>query len=919
MYDPYGNAVATVDANGTATPTLYNSTGCTTTSTIEIANSAWSKGKYTGCSNYDSGHYYALPTSTTNALSQSTSFSYDANQGNALSSTTDPNSQVTSDSYSYDSGGNRTVQATVPPDTSHFTSQSSSYSTCTGSSVLPCFEVDKLSYQYNSNVALSSTFYDSQGRAVETSTPFPGRPIPTTTPSSLRTTMTVTTAPSRASLSWWRSPARTHGSGYTDPTNAKDYLNNPVGGTATFHDALGRVQAVRDPLYGSSGEPGIACSAMLSGNYTACTNYSVGQVSGDSNYYTSATSIDPNKHLSVSYLDALGRAVYTQEESGIYGGTPSANEQTTIVYNALDKPTSVQAKDLSAQSGQTITTATTTMQYDDLGRLTQLVDPDRGTHNYTYDANGNVIQDVSGARTVGSAYDLLNRLGCAQDEPSQFSTAGSCGTSANGGLYNAYVQNTYDSNQLTLSGTTDYPVGELTRSVSTTYFSGSAASVTELYEHDARGRSTGEQVQFSLPSAWNVTTALPTYQAQSSYNDANQLTTGTTSTIPTGQGYTTTQVYDSTTGMQTGLSNNGTATANLATLSYSSQSQLSSINYLTSTGGALAIDSLGYDGNLRLQSIAASWQGGSGNSGAIFSQNLTYDAASNLVSLTSAQNAVGSSAGGTETSNFCYNEQSRLVWAGNSGTQPSAGSGTCGSGTLATTISGANYNNTYVYTHLGQLWQGPLNGGSTQYQYLYCNSQPHQLTGLYSTSSTCSSKSGQGYASSYDSFGNVTSRTFSGATGTLTYDLLDHLTQWYASSANQEQYLYDASGQRVLRRFTNGSGTTILTYPFGIEEHQYSGAGANQWNIYYYFLASRLLGSLDGNGTQFYLSDAQGSLVSSFNNSQGGASMKSNQLFGPYGNTRYNAGSLNRAKGFIGQYNDGTGLDYFNLFAAIIR
>ncbi len=82
--------------------------------------------------------------------------------------------------------------------------------------------------------------------------------------------------------------------------------------------------------------------------------------------------------------------------------------------------------------------------------------------------------------------------------------------------------------------------------------------------------------------------------------------------------------------------------------------------------------------------------------------------------------------------------------------------------------------------------------------------------------------------------------------------------------------------------------------------------------MYYYFLAGHLLGSLDSNGTQFYLSDAQGSLVSSFNNASGGAVMKSNQLFGPYGNTRYNAGSLNTAKGFIGQYNDGTGLDYFN-------
>jgi RHS repeat-associated protein len=82
--------------------------------------------------------------------------------------------------------------------------------------------------------------------------------------------------------------------------------------------------------------------------------------------------------------------------------------------------------------------------------------------------------------------------------------------------------------------------------------------------------------------------------------------------------------------------------------------------------------------------------------------------------------------------------------------------------------------------------------------------------------------------------------------------------------------------------------------------------------VYYYFLAWRLLGSLDSNGTQFYLSNAQGSLVSSFTTASGGATMKSNQLFGPYGNNRYNAGNLNTAKGFIGQYNDGTGLDYFN-------
>jgi hypothetical protein len=168
------------------------------------------------------------------------------------------------------------------------------------------------------------------------------------------------------------------------------------------------------------------------------------------------------------------------------------------------------------------------------------------------------------------------------------------------------------------------------------------------------------------------------------------------------------------------------------------------------------------------------------------------------------------------------------VWAGNSGTQPGAGNGTCGSGTLSNTLSGASYSNSYVYTHLGQLWQGPLNGGSTQYQYLYCGSQPHQLTGLYAIGASCANKTGQVYSSSDDSWGNVTGRTYSGTTATLSYDLLDHFTKWNVSSTNKELYVYDASGNRVLRRSTTSSGTTMTVYAFGLEEHGYGGAGVRQ-------------------------------------------------------------------------------------------
>jgi hypothetical protein len=314
---------------------------------------------------------------------------------------------------------------------------------------------------------------------------------------------------------------------------------------------------------------------------------------------------------------------------------------------------------------------------------------------------------------------------------------------------------------------------------------------------------------------------------------------------------------------------------------------------------------LGYDADLRTTSATATWGSGSGSSGTTFSQGLTYDA--DLVSLATTQAAVPgqSGSGGSETQNFCYDEQNRLLWAGNSGTQPGAGNGTCGSGTLSNTLSGASYSNSFIYTHLGQLWQGPLNGGSTQYQYLYCSSsQPHQLTGLYPTGTTCSNKSGQVYTSSYDAFGNVTSRFYSGTTAALSYDALDHFTQWNAGSNNFEQYVYDASRERVLRRSTNGSGTSMTVYAFGLEDHSYSSSGSNTGNTYYYSLAGRLLGKSDGTNTTFYLVDALGTPQASFSNVANSAALKGNQVYGPYGKQRYHQGTIGTPRDFTGQYND---------------
>ena len=605
-----------------------------------------------------------------------------------------------------------------------------------------------------------------------------------------------------------------------------------------------------------------------------------------------------------------------QEDSGLSGGTLTANTQKAYQYNALEKPTSIVVTDLTPQSGQTITSVTTQIQYNDVGEMTTLIDPDRGTLTYTYDADGRSLTEVSGTRTVGTSYDVLGRIRCVQDTAPTTDGSGNCSSGSH-----PLIQNTYDNTFLGTAGTTDFPVGELTQSIATTYYDpnnySNKATVTEQFQHDQRGQDVASNLQTSVPSSWNVTTALPTYTQTQSYNDASQPTT-TQTTVGASAGYIFSQAYDSTTGASTGLSNNGTAVANIATLSYNPQALVSDINFQTTTATALATDHFSFDGDLRSVSSTATWQSGSGSTGNIFSATQSYDAVGNITGKSVTHTAVPgqTGSGGSTTQNFCYDEQNRLVWAGNSGTQPSAGNGTCGNGTLNNTLVGAAYSTNFAYTHLGQIWQGPLNGNGSAQQYLYCDStHPHQLKGLYPAGTTCTNPTGAVYSSQYDAWGNVTSRTYNGTTATLAYDILDHLTQWNAGSTSQEWYAYDAGGNRVIRRSTTGSGTSITTYAFGLEEHSYDATGNSTNNIYYYTLDGRLIGELTGTGTaatQFFLTDTLGSVLATFNATAGSAAIQGNQVYRPYGSFLYKQGSLGTLKGFTGQYNDITGLDYYN-------
>ena len=57
---------------------------------------------------------------------------------------------------------------------------------------------------------------------------------------------------------------------------------------------------------------------------------------------------------------------------------------------------------------------------------------------------------------------------------------------------------------------------------------------------------------------------------------------------------------------------------------------------------------------------------------------------------------------------------------------------------------------------------------------------------------------------------------------------------------------------------------------------------------------------------------ALGSILTTFNAVAGSAAVQGNQVYGPYGNSRYSQGAMGTNKGFTGQYADATGLDYYN-------
>ncbi len=899
-YDGYGQPIVSTDADAMAG--VSGHTGCTVPAGALLQVAPVGATSFTGCSAMDATTQ-AYAASQANALSQTGSTAWDVVQGVPTSSTDANHVSTTYNGPVYEYSGTPSlanfedVYASVsePQAANGWNTREYSYSFCAiaTTSTAPCMETDRVTNLDGTDMAVSRSFSDRDGRWVETRTtgPTPGTDTVTFATYDGVNDKAFASLPCQVSAfvggrvvvgSYTAPSGVTSGAdqgsstAYVDPaTQGSSCSVNTVLASTTYYDALGRPMAADDPIQTGAGTTGSGC--LLSGgtyHHTNCVQYAVveannvsGLPSTDSEPYFQTISVDANLHQSASYTDALGREAYAQTFTGA-GQTPGNGITNYAVTSSSYDPLGRLRQATDAGGNKT------SYVYNAAGRLTSVSDPDLGVWTYSYDPDGNVTESVDArgsAGTVYAGYDALDR------QVWRNTTNSPTG---------AYVTYTYD-------GTTSPPgtstpndgIGMLTNE---TFAGGPNNRLTGAYAlyYDARGRTYED----------DLTAAGNSYSTQQSYDDADQ---PLTSTYPDGS--TATVDYNSAgapVDLQSKLHGSGTATYVISSTAYNSAGQIAALGYGGTPGAPVFSESFSYDGTLRPSEEKATL---TGSGTPFYDLVLGYDAGSNVTSITTTLPAAGSYGGGTDHQSFCYDEFNRLVWAGTSGTPTGPAAGTCGPTPAGTTLSGADYTASYAYDTLGRMTSGPAG------TYTYGDSaHPHAVT---------STSNNHSYA--YDTAGNATCRAPSSGTtcsGTptgaqMTYDAEERLAAWQNTPSNPtstDSFLYDGSGQRVEQQTTVNGTTTSSIYVGGLAE--YTIKGSTSWRKYYTF-AGRMVGDYDGSW-HYLLSDALGSAEVQVNAS--GVAEESS-LRNPYGATRFGTSVFMGDLGFTGQRKDSTpNLTYFN-------
>jgi RHS repeat-associated protein len=178
-------------------------------------------------------------------------------------------------------------------------------------------------------------------------------------------------------------------------------MNETVYKTESFYDDLGRVTKVKSPDN----------AEVLSAYSLATSGDRIGNV---------VTVTDQAGKLRRSITNGLGQLKRVDEPdvsnaSNPLGAINSPNQPTYYSYDLLNNLIQVQQTGTtSAQCGGGVNTSCTQnryFSYDALSRLKQAINPESGTIQYTYDANGNLLTKTDARPlTITYGYDKLNRV-----------------------------------------------------------------------------------------------------------------------------------------------------------------------------------------------------------------------------------------------------------------------------------------------------------------------------------------------------------------------------------------------------------------------------------------------------------------------------------------------------------------------------
>jgi RHS repeat-associated protein len=232
----------------------------------------------------------------------------------------------------------------------------------------------------------------------------------------------------------------------------------------------------------------------------------------------------------------------------------------------------------------------------------------------------------------------------------------------------------------------------------------------------------------------------------------------------------------------------------------------------------------------------------------------------------------------------------------------------CGGTLVAGSLTGGSalYTASYSYDTLDRLTSGPL-GSYTYGPGQQAPTNPSPLHAALSAGST--------WTASYDASGDMLCRapTCSGTpTGAqLTYDTEGRLSGWQntpSSPTTTDSFLYDGGGNRVSQQVTSGGSTTTTVYVGGVEEN--STTGSTTTTTTYYAAAGMRLAEAVGGVFSYLATDGLGSVSEALD---GSGNVTFQQLYAPYGGSRFSSGTSPTSYAYTGQRADGTsGLDYYN-------